>query len=147
MTAVSASRALSPRRWTYFNASRAPRYSVLFALPLLLGYEALAAALAQPGKGELRNGADAILRSMFTTFAGARGSLIFIAVVCLSRRLGFVVRDLRKHRDGLKPKIFVGMLAESIALALGFGFVIGLTTAKLLGVLQPSLAIGNQLEK
>ena len=145
MTAVSASRALSPRRWTYFNASRAPRYSVLFALPLLLGYEALAAALAKPGQGELRNGADAILRSMFTTFAGARGSLIFIAVVCLVG-VGLVVRDLRKHRDGLKPKIFVGMLAESIALALGFGFVIGLTTAKLLGVLEPSLAIGNQLE-
>ena len=145
MTAVSASHALSPRRWTYFNVSRAPRYSVLFALPLLLGYEALAAILAQPGKGELRNGADAILRSMFTMFAGARGSLIFIVVVCLVG-VWYVVRDLRKHRDGLKPRVFVGMLAESTALALGFGFVIGMATAKLLGILEPTLAIGNQLE-
>src|SRR6476661_1421453 len=39
-------------RTTYFNASRAHRYSVLFALPLLLGYEALAAMLATPGKAE-----------------------------------------------------------------------------------------------
>jgi hypothetical protein len=140
MTAVSASQALSPRRWTYFNVSRAPRYSVLFALPLLLGYEALAALLAQPGKGELRNGADALLRTAFTTFAGARGSLIFIAVVCLIG-VGFVVRDLRKHREGLKAKIFVGMLAESVGLALCFGFIIGLATAKLLGTLEPSLSI------
>jgi hypothetical protein len=144
MTAVSASQALSPRRWKYFNVSREPRYSVLFALPLLLGYEALAAVLAEPGKGELRNGADAILRSMFTMFAGPRGSLIFIALVCLIG-VGFVVRDLRKHREGLKPRIFVGMLAESVALALCFGFIIGLATAKLLGTLEPSLSIG-QLE-
>src|SRR5690349_2686486 len=123
MTAVSASQALSPRRWTYFNVSRAPRYSVLFALPLLLAYEALAAVLAQPGKGELRNGADAILRSFFTMVAGPRGSLIFISLVCLIG-VGFVVRDLRKNRGGLSAKIFVGMLAESTALALGFGFVI-----------------------
>jgi hypothetical protein len=145
MTAVSASQALSPRRWTYFNVSRAPRYSVLFALPLLLAYEALAAVLAQPGKGELRNGADAILRSFFTMVAGPRGSLIFISLVCLIG-VGFIVRDLRKNRGGLSAKIFVGMLAESTALALGFGFVIGLATAKLLGILEPSLAIGNQLE-
>ena len=53
------------RRNSYFAASRSPRYSVLFALPLLIGYEGLAAFLAQPGRAELRNGADAMLRSMF----------------------------------------------------------------------------------
>jgi hypothetical protein len=148
MTAVSrpATGALSPRRWTYFNVSRAPRYSVLFALPLMLGYEALAAVLAQPGKGELRNGADVILRSFFTSVAGPRGSLLFMALVCLLG-VGFVVRDLRKHRDGLKAKVFIGMLAESTALALGFGFVIGLATAKLLGTLEPTLSISNPLDQ
>lgn len=148
MTAASrpASQALSPRNWTYFNVSRAPRYSILFALPLLLGYEALAAVLAEPGKGELRNGADAILRSMFTTLAGPRGSLLFMAVVCIVG-IGFVVRDMRKNRGGLKPRVFAGMLAESTVLALGFGFVIGLATAKLLGTLEPTLMIGSQLDK
>jgi len=34
------------RRTSYFAVSRSHRYSILFALPLLLGYEALAAMLA-----------------------------------------------------------------------------------------------------
>ena len=53
------------RRSSYFAISRAPRYSVLFALPLLLGYEGLAALLAHPGR-ELRNGADVLLREAFS---------------------------------------------------------------------------------
>src|SRR5437763_1080988 len=54
----------------YVAASRAPRYSLLFALPLLLGYEVLASVLAQPGKPELRNGADALLRGAAYAAAG-----------------------------------------------------------------------------
>jgi hypothetical protein len=134
--------ALPARPLSYFGMSRAPRYSILFALPLLLGYEALAALLAQPGQGELRNGADALLRAAFTTVAGQRGSAVFMAVVILLG-VGLVIRDMRKN-ERLKPIVFAGMLAESTALALAFGFVIGITTAKLLGSLQ-ALAIGNQL--
>src|SRR3954464_11792187 len=100
------------RTSSYFALSRSHRYSVLFALPLLLGYEALAALLAQPGKGELRNGADALLRAAFTAVAGPRGGAIFIAAVILLG-VGFVVRDMRIAKDRLRPAIFVGMLAES----------------------------------
>ncbi|HEV8447764.1 MAG TPA: CPBP family intramembrane glutamic endopeptidase [Gemmatimonadaceae bacterium] len=131
---------LSTRRWTYFKVSRAHRYSILFALPLLLGYEALAAALAQPGKAELRNGADAMLRGAFTAVAGPRGSLIFIGVIVLIG-LALVIRDLRQSRDRLRPGIFAGMLGESILLASVFGIVVGVTTAKLLGSLH-SLSLG-----
>ena len=120
------------RRQSYFAASRAPRYSVLFALPLLIGYEALAAFLAQPGKAELRNGADAILRAMFTAVSPEYGSTIFIAAVILLG-VGFVVRDLRRTKDRIRPIMFVAMLAEALVLAVVFGFVVGLTTAKLLG--------------
>jgi hypothetical protein len=122
------------RKTSYFSVSRANRYSVLFALPLLLGYEALAALLAQPG-AELRNGADVMLRSVFQAAAGQYGSLIFMAAVIL---LGvwFVVRDMRASKDRIRPAVFVGMLAESVALAGVFGLVIGLTTAKLLGSLH-----------
>ena len=123
-------------RSSYFARSRAPRYSILFALPLLLAYEALAAMLAQPGKGELRNGADALLRTAFTALAGPHGSALFMGAVILIG-LGLVIRDLRKTGDRPKPLVFVGMLAESTALALCFGVVIGVTTAKLLGALQP----------
>ena len=118
----------SARRSSYFNASRSPRYSVLFALPLLLGYEALAAALAKPGKAELRNGADAILRGAFTAIAGPHGALIFMTAIIL---LGvwLVVRDMRLSKDRLRWPIFAFMLAEATVLAVVFGFVIGMRVA------------------
>ncbi|MEP6492929.1 MAG: CPBP family intramembrane glutamic endopeptidase [bacterium] len=123
------------RRWPYLAMSRSHRYSILFALPLLLGYEALAAMLAKPGKGELRNGADALLRGAFTAIAGRYGSTIFMGLIILIG-LALVVRDIRKSGDRPRPRVFLGMLAESIALAGVFGLVIGVTTAKLLGSLH-----------
>ena len=131
---------LSARRWTYFRVSRAHRYSILFALPLLLGYEVLAAALARPGKPELRNGADALLRAAFTAVAGRRGSLVFIGVIVVVG-IALVLRDLRQSRDRLRPGIFAGMLGESVLLASVFGIVVGVTTAKLLGSLH-ALSLG-----
>jgi hypothetical protein len=142
MTAPRTGAAVATRKTSYFSVSRAHRYSVLFALPLLLGYEALAALLAQPG-AELRNGADVLLRSAFTAVAGPRGSLIFMALIILLG-LFFVVRDLRASRDRIRPAVFVGMLAESTALAAAFGLVIGLTTAKLLGSLHSLMIQGGQ---
>jgi len=138
---TAATRPLSPaRRTSYFALSRSHRYSILFALPLLLGYEALAAMLARPGHAELRNGADAMLRAAFTAVAGARGPLIFMAAIILLG-VGLVVRDLRASRDRIRPIVFLGMIGEAAVLAGIFGFVIGMTTAKLLGSLH-ALSIG-----
>jgi hypothetical protein len=120
---------------SYFAVSRAPRYSVLFALPLLLAYEALASLLAHPGRGELRNGADALFRAAFTAVAGPRGNSIFIGAVILLG-VGLVIRDRRAHRDAYRPIVFLGMLAESALLAAAFGLVIGTVTAQLLGSLH-----------
>lgn len=127
-------------RPSYFQASRSHRYSVLFALPLLVGYEALAAALAQPGRGELRNGADAIFRSAFTVVAGVNGPLIFMFAVILLGA-GLVVRDIRASGERPRPRVFVAMAAEALALALAFGIVVGTLTAQLLGSVH-ALAIG-----
>jgi len=107
----------------------------LFALPLLLGYEALAAMLATPGKAELRNGADAMLRAAFTAVAGPYGTLIFMAAIILLG-VGLVARDLKLSKAGLRGRVFLGMLAESVALAGLFGIVVGILTAKLMGSLQ-----------
>ena len=139
---TAATRALAPTRRTssYFAISRSHRYSILFALPLLLGYEALAAMLARPGHAELRNGADAILRGAFTAVAGVHGPLIFMAAIILLG-VGLVVRDLRASRDRIRPIVFVGMIGEAAGLAAIFGFVIGMTTAKLLGSFH-TLSIG-----
>jgi hypothetical protein len=137
----TASRSAPPaRRTSYFALSRSHRYSIVFALPLLIGYETLAALLAQPGHAELRNGADAILRSLFVAVAGANGSLVFMAAIILVG-LGLVIRDLRASRDRIRPVIFAGMLGESIALAAAFGIVVGLATAKFLGTLH-ALSLG-----
>src|SRR5437588_11529455 len=70
----------APVRRGYFHSSRAPRYSILFALPLLMVYEGLAALLSTPAGG-LRNGADALFRSVFTAVAGGRGPALFMAAV------------------------------------------------------------------
>src|SRR5256885_9849890 len=65
---------------SYWQASRAPRYSLLFALPLLVFYQVLAVWLAA-GPRSVRNGADVILQSLFTAVAGTWGPLLFM--LCL----------------------------------------------------------------
>jgi hypothetical protein len=128
------------QRNSYFAVSRSPRYSILFALPLLIGYEGLAAFLARPGQAELRNGADALLRAAFTAVAGAHGAAILMAAVILLG-VGLVARDMRANKAPLRASVFVRMLIEAVVLAVAFGFVIGLTTAQLLGSLH-ALSIG-----
>src|SRR3989454_173110 len=67
--------------WTsYWQVSRAPRYSLLFAIPLLVFYQVLALLLAH-GERSIRNGADVILQALFTAAAGAWGPPLFM--VCL----------------------------------------------------------------
>src|SRR3989454_11468202 len=65
---------------SYWQLSRAPRYSLLFALPLLVFYQVLAVLLAH-GERSVRNGADVILQALFTSLAGAWGPPLFM--VCL----------------------------------------------------------------
>src|SRR2546426_12238372 len=65
---------------SYWQVSRAPRYSLLLALPLLVFYQVLALLLAH-GERSIRNGADVILQALFTAAAGAWGPPLFI--VCL----------------------------------------------------------------
>src|SRR5262245_52837817 len=123
----------------YFVASKAPRYSLLFALPLLLAYEGLGAFLSSvPGAGrgaDIRNGADVLLKGAFVQFVGPHGPTIFMAAV-IGLSLWLVTRDVKKSGQGIKPSIFVGMLAESSALALLFGLVVSTLTVKLLGSLH-----------
>src|SRR6059058_3699062 len=124
------------KRGSYFDVSRSPRYSVMFALPLLLAYEGLAAALAGPrSSSQVRNGADVLLKEAFIAVAGRNGPLIFITAV-IGIGIWFVARDMKKTGKGVRPLVFGAMLAESIALAAIFGVVIGTITVKLLGSLH-----------
>src|SRR2546429_6350391 len=119
---------------SYWQVSRAPRYSLLFALPLLVFYQVLAVLLAH-GERSIRNGADAILQALFTAVAGAWGPPLFM--VCLiGAGLWLVARDMRAHGSRLRGGVFVAMLGEAIALALVFGFVGGGGASGGLGMLQ-----------
>ena len=129
---------------SYFAVSRAPRYSVLFALPLLIAYEALAAGLSGVHGGTLRNGADVLFRSMFTAVVGRNGSLVFIAVVILVG-IWFVARDLKRSGGALQPPVFLAMFFESVILALAFGIVVSTLTVHILGAMH-LLAIGEMAE-
>ena len=53
---------------TYWQRSRAPRYSLLFALPLLIFYQILAVVVPPgPGGVDVRNGADILLQDRKST--------------------------------------------------------------------------------
>ena len=116
---------------SYWKDSRAPRYSLLFALPLIVLYEALAIALADPGGGGVRNAADVFLKDLFTAVAGAHGPLLFWACL-IGVGVWLAVRDLRKTGRGLRAGTFVVMLGEATALALVVGTIVGTLTSTIL---------------
>src|SRR5213083_1956667 len=108
---------------TYRQASRAPRYSLLFALPLLIVYQILAAlAPVAPGGMSVRNGADVILQSVFFWLAGAWGPRLFL--LCLiGVGAWLIARDVRSHPGRLTPAILGGALlgAPPPAMAIAAG--------------------------
>jgi hypothetical protein len=116
---------------TYWRQSRAPRYSLLFALPLLVAYEALAAILGYGEAQAIRNGADVLLKSAFMALLGHHGPLVF-GVLLIGLALWLVIRDIRAHGSKLSPRVFAGMTVESIALALAFGIVVSTITSRVL---------------
>jgi hypothetical protein len=119
---------------TYWRESRSHRYSLLFALPLLLLYELLeAVSPVRAAGGVVRNGADVILTSLFTAVLGPRGPLVFMALV-IGGALVLVWRD---RRGGpLRLGTFGAMLGEACILALLFGIVVGTATMRLVGPLR-----------
>ena len=117
-------------RDTYWSATRAPRYSLLFALPLLLAYETLAFALTHDAYAGVRNGADVLLKSAFV-WLGGRNGLLWFGAVLIGAGAILVVRDFRRA-GAIVPRYFLGMAAESVAYALAFGTVTSLLTSALL---------------
>jgi len=128
---------------SYWAASRAPRYSLVFVIPLFLVYEALAAALAgTPGVASVRNAADVLLKSPFLAFVGPRGSMAFFALV-IGVCVYLIARDITRSRNRLEPRVFALMLGESAVLGLLLGAVVGALTQRLLGGLALSLQTGT----
>src|SRR3989442_10286190 len=108
---------------SYWQVSRAPRYSLLFALPLLLFYQLLAVLLAH-GERSIRNGADVILQSLFTAVAGAGGPPLFLIFLIAAGSWG-PPRGLRARRARLRGGGFVAGLGGRSARAVLFCFLCG----------------------
>ncbi|HWO88551.1 MAG TPA: CPBP family intramembrane glutamic endopeptidase [Gemmatimonadales bacterium] len=133
----------------YLRRTREPRYSLLFALPLLLLYEVLALLLTGSAYAGVRNGADVLLKSLFVALGGPDGLVVF-GLVLVGAGGFLVVKDLRRNRD-LEGRLFVAMLGESLAYAALLGFVVGWLTSLVLagpGLLAAgagNLSLGQQL--
>jgi len=123
----------------YWQETRAPRYSLLFALPLLLAYEALAFALARPDGSGVRNGADVLLKAAFVSLLGDRGPLVF-ELLLIGVGVALVARDFRSHGGTVSKGVFAVMLAEAAVLALVCGVVVGGVTSRIVGA--TGLALG-----
>jgi membrane protease YdiL (CAAX protease family) len=115
----------------YWVAAREARYSVLFALPLLLLYEGLSFGMTRSAFAGVRNGADVLLKTAFIALGGRHGVALFTLVI-----LGFgawlVWRDRRRHPGALERRYFLGMLGESVVYAVVFGGTAATLTALLL---------------
>jgi hypothetical protein len=116
----------------YLSASREARYSVTFALPLLLLYEGLTGLLPASALGEVRNGADVLLKTLFVTLGGRNGVTAF-GVLLLAGGAWAVGQDRRRHPGPMRAGVLAGMLLESTVYAALFGFVVAMLTAALLG--------------
>src|SRR3989442_6740558 len=98
---------------SYWQVSRAPRYSLLLALPLLVFYQVLALLLAH-GERSIRNGADVILQALFTAAAGAWGPPLFM--VCLIGGGVWVLAPAqRAPRTAVPGRRVAAVLGEAIA--------------------------------
>ena len=111
----------------YWRSSRQPRYSVIFALPLWLLYEALAAAISGSAFAGVRNGADVLLKTLFVALGGRSGLFAF-GLLLLGVGGWIVWRDHRKHPGKLNSQVFGVMFAESILYALLLGSVVSALT-------------------
>jgi hypothetical protein len=127
---------------TYWRASRAPRYALLFAWPLFIFYQVLVAFEPIGPQGSWRNGADVLLQQLFIAIAGGRGPLLFLITVNVVGGW-LVARDVHRNRGRLQLRYFLFMLAEALVLAFAAGFTIGSLTAQLVQPpAPPALAIG-----
>ena len=127
----------------YYQTSRTHTCSLLFALPLLLLYEAGAAWLARQGGPPLRNGADVLLRALLSS-TGVQSTLAFTAVLAAGAIVA-IAAERRKKKVPLRAATFAGMLAESTLYAAVFGVVVGTATQWVVDGVETRLAAGEPM--
>lgn len=124
----------------YFKATRHPWSSVLFVLPLLVGYEVCVVLLGENQGELLRNGADTWLRWLLghtgleqSFWPGILLSILLIVWSWLSRQ----------NRPKDLPNVWMGMVFESMGFAVGL-WLISLALAPCLDRLGFPLAVSTE---
>lgn len=97
----------------YWRVSRSPFYSLLFALPLLIGYELAVFTLNRSDVLGIRNGADILFRHFFATF-GIYGFYLVGFLVLAALFLSYYFHTRRAREETFHFRFFVLMLLESI---------------------------------
>lgn len=115
---------------SYWAKTRAPRHSLTFALPLLLAYEALAFLLSGDAIAGVRNGADVLLKSIFTAFGGRHGLAAFGALLI---GVGAVLVWRDRKQGQIEGRLLGFMLLESAVYAAALGGVVSTLTGLVLG--------------
>src|SRR5918992_6393256 len=114
---------ISLRVGGYWRSARAPRYSLSFALPLLIAYEALAFFLSRMEVARVRNGADVLLKSLFVALGGREGLALF-GLVLVAGAAVLVWRDVQRS-GRVRPEYFLLMAGGGGVYALLFGVLGG----------------------
>ena len=127
----------------YWQDSRKPRYSLILALPLFIIYQVLEALTPATRGGELRNGADVILETMFYRLAGPRGPML-LAAILVGVGLWLVIRDYQRSGRTLRFPVLLVMLGEATVLALGFGIIVSAITSQLV---RPTAMLQQSVEQ
>jgi CAAX prenyl protease-like protein len=115
---------------TYFQLSRSPQYSLVFAMPLLMAYEGFAFFLNHSDLYGIRNSADVFLK-LFLAYVGIHGFFTFgvamVVALLLFRLLG------RQPRFGpIRLGVLLWMLGESLVYSVAFGALVSAVTGFLL---------------
>jgi len=119
----------------YWQDARRPLSCLLFLLPWIAVYEAGILMLAESEPSQIRNGADYWLRSLLS--AAGMGQLLLLPLLVVSVLLIWHV--VRKHPWQLRVDTQIGMLAESLLLAIVL-VVVGQVHQLLFLSLQPAAA-------
>ena len=128
----------------YYELTRKHSYSLLFALPVLLAYEAGAWLINGSTQG-LRNGADVLLRTVLAA-GGIHSTVAFTAILALGAAV-LVARERRKEAVPLRGAVFGGMMMESVMYALVFGTIVGTLTTWVLGGWRLAADQGGALDR
>lgn len=108
----------SPNRGVsdYWQCSRSLTYSVIFVAPLLILYELAVLALSRAQRLSVRNGADVLLKELFT-YLGVHGP--FVVGLLLGGGAAWLLwRKQRRSRRSLRPLFFALMFIEGVTYGL-----------------------------